>query len=142
MADPRCPACASLLRWTGIRYYCTKCKSFPYPLAHGVRVLDEAQPVAWRTPVAWMTEAACSSPVVTDDFLKQYPQWRSTYTIPLYRSAPGVKVDAPPADQLREMWQAAMARAYSEDEGEAYEFFARALLAAAGVTPCGEGQQP
>lgn len=49
--------------------------------ARGVTPCHEAQ------PVAWMTEMACSSPVVTDAFLRAHPQYRRTYTIPLYRNA-------------------------------------------------------
>jgi hypothetical protein len=65
------------------------------------RKLEWAEPITWHTPTIAQMEK-----------------------IPLY-THPAKTLSK---DELKIMWQAAMSKAYKEEDGEAYEFFANAIL--------------
>ena len=69
------------------------------------RKLEWSKPMTWHTPTIAQMEK-----------------------IPLY-THPAKTLSK---DKLKIMWQAAMSKAYKEEDGEPYEFFANAILKKAG----------
>jgi hypothetical protein len=88
------------------------------------------KPVAWTDGKGNYFDKTSSFPV--DDLIPLYTHPAKTLT----------------KDELKSMWQIAISKAYKEEDGEAYEFFADAILREAqsncngfcGVQECKENQ--
>lgn len=111
--------------WEARRQY-----TAPQPPAHLLQQIAEFGELQNLVPQVLSVEQAT---VALIDALRLSKGWTTDYANAIVRDA--IDRTAPQARELSDsellkMWLEAVQRAYAEDEGEAHEFFARAVLAA------------